>query len=112
MKLGTENPKKLVFMLVLLAAALYLLLRNFSEDTTAAAPAITTQPGAAGAPARRGAQSLALNTDDASPRRDLFRENESTQYKGTGRNHFNREAGPPKKAAPAVVAKPDGPPGA
>jgi len=110
MKLGGENSQKLALMLVLLAAALYLLLRNFSEDTTAAAPAITTQPGAAGAPARRGAQSLALNTEDPSLRLDLLRASESTQYKGTGRNIFNAEPEPPKQVAPAFVAKPIGPP--
>ena len=95
MKVDGQNSKKLALMLVLLASALYLLVRNFSEDTTAAAPAITTHAGTAAGPAR-GARPLPLNTEDPSLRLDLLRASESTQYKGTGRNIFNAEPPVPK----------------
>jgi hypothetical protein len=111
MKLGGENPKKLALMVVLLAAALYLGFRNFTEDTTAAAPAITTEAGAnAGGAARRVGRQLALNTEDPSLRLDLLRASESTEYRGTGRNIFNAEPEPPKPVASAIVPKPIGPP--
>src|SRR5437762_595758 len=85
MKVDGQNSKKLALMLVLLASALYLLVRNFSEDTTAAAPAITTHAGTAAGPAR-GARPLPLNTEDPSLRLDLLRASEPTQYTGTARN--------------------------
>ena len=114
MKLGTENPKKVIIAVCLLAVAAIVLVRGILSFSSQAAPE-ANMPPAAGAtgttaptalPARKGAPQIALqNNLDPRLRLDLLQSSESIHYEGNGRNIF-RVGAEPVKAIPKPVQPP------
>ncbi len=124
MKVGAENRKKLIFVGVLFAAAAFLFIRMMVgwnsaaasvpppkapqtsdfEQATATAP---TLPSASAS--KRGKGSAQPSLDPRLPL-SLLAQSEKLEYKGAGRNIFDRESMPqiPKPAASAI--KPPPPP--
>ncbi len=110
MKLGAENRTTMIVAFVLMAIAIFLLVRMFSgggQPAAAATPATTTAPApATSQPSRarrvRGrASGPRTNTAAVTPldprlRLDLLKQSEDTEYKGAGRNIFRAEAEIPK----------------
>jgi hypothetical protein len=118
LRLGNENPKKVVIAAVLLLFALYIVVRNFvfspSEGASSVAPAASVATPIASATAPAGpvqpilggkgpAQILPESSLDPRLRLDLLEASQNIEYKGNGRNIFR--AGPePPKPLPTTVA--------
>ncbi len=119
MKLGTENRKKTIIALALVAIAAVLLVRAFGgggDDNSPPAQTAATPPAAAKRPgtqtARKGQVYLAHSLDPTL-RFDLLKSSEDMTYQGKGRNIFRSEAPPPdipKAVEPDVKPGPPTPP--
>jgi hypothetical protein len=115
LKLGTENPKKVVIMVLLLLAAIFLLFRTLNTPDPQASTA-SGQPGPRPSVEQRRAQRASntqlLSNLDPTLRFDLLRPSEETTYKGSGRNIFKPQADPPPVIPKPIVAPtgPIGPP--
>jgi hypothetical protein len=106
MKLGAENPKKVLVVLLFFALAVGFALREiFSTSTSAAAAPVAAPQTAQSAPK----QASLLNSLDPSLRFDLLKASQDVNYKGSGRNIFNAEPEPPpvpKVQQPVLVYGP------
>ena len=124
MKLGTENKTKTAIALVLMALAVFLLVRAFrgGEDTPAP-KAVTAGPSTAGKAsqaqiakaqtAHKTAHAVPAQTLDPSLRFDLLKASEDITYEGSGRDIFRSQpevAAIPKPATPDVKPGPPIPP--
>ncbi len=115
MKLGTENPKKLGLMGLLLLFAVFLLYRNLDSPDPQAATA-GAQPSARPTPEQRrtqqAGQTQLANNLDPTLRFDLLKPSEDTTYRGSGRYIFKPQPDPPPVIPKPVVqpTQPAGPP--
>jgi hypothetical protein len=107
MKLGAENPKKVILTVGLMVIALVLFIYMvFGGSGSATASNTATQPVAAPAPAtesHQAAHAAALKARENSSldptlRTDLLASFEGVSYSGTGRNIFKAEPDPPSLA--------------
>jgi hypothetical protein len=112
MKIGSEDKKKLYWMVGLFGVAVLLLLRTFMSS---GAPASTVVASAApnssneleSNPAARG-RGKAAPPLDPTLRTDLLKNSEEAAYKGSGRNIFEEQLAPPpiEKPKQSVVVPP------
>jgi hypothetical protein len=118
-KLGADNPTKLIAAIVLLVLGLVLFARMITGPSPAAATAPAPKAGAApaqgrAAPARRTTRgktaSVLAPSLDPRLRLNLLKTSEDTKYEGTGRNIFRAEAPIPKPVASAMKQAPPPPP--
>jgi hypothetical protein len=118
MKLGADNPKKVIITAGLMVFALvlfvYMVFDKGSPATAAASNA--SQPGAStpATESRLAAHKAAVKSRvsdslDPSLRTDLLLASEGVVYNGTGRNIFKAEPDPPPLAAAPICAQPGGP---
>jgi len=127
MKLGTENKKKTVLAVALIAVAIFLVVRTLTGgggETTTPSPSSKAQaaanaPGPAAAakhkpaPAPGKPHPVLAQTLDPTLRFDLLKPSEDTTYKGSGRDIFRSQAPPPeidKVVTPPVNPGPPPPP--
>jgi hypothetical protein len=127
MKLGTENRKELVILLLLAVVALYAGGRMYFGKPTVAAntPVASATPATSTAKkppptttTRKYKQRTPLVASlDPTLRFDLLKSSEDQEYKGGERNIFNEQAPeipqpkfPPVKPGPSVPQPPPGPP--
>jgi len=137
MKLGTENKKKTLAAVALMALAVLLFARTMmaprSSDASAtpAKPALTPAAQQAlaasttsqskrqdyGRPQRKTLAMMIKPSLDPRLRLDLLKDSEDVKYEGTGRNIFDAESAPeiPTPKGPAMIeqraaAQPQGPP--
>jgi hypothetical protein len=121
MKLGTENRKELVILLVLAAVALYAGGRMYfgkptvAANTPVAAPfaPVAKKPMPATTTKKYKRKAPLVASLDPTLRFDLLKSSEDQEYKGGERNIFTEEAPPiPKPIAPPIkkVEVPTGPP--
>ena len=110
-KIGVENPTKLIAAIALMGVAIVVLLRSFGGSTPAAVPASTVPPVAVSqpvAPPRPVSRTKARGTKvsagprsiDPSLRYDWLKASEDTKYEGTGRNIFQLQAEIPQPVSP------------
>ena len=118
MKLGTENKRKTAVAVVLVAVAIFLVVRAFTGGQEAAstpqpstASVATKAPTTDTAAAKRKTapdggkpHALLAQTLDPTLRFDLLKPNEDVTYKGSGRDIFRSQAPPPE--IPKVVQQP------
>lgn len=110
MKIGTENRKKVIAMVVLLAVALPLFLYNFKDvfwgSNASAAPSVhapASQP-------KPGGALLAQDVSDPRLRLDILEASRKVKYEVGGRNIFTMEVEIPKVDTPVRPRPPIGPP--
>jgi hypothetical protein len=116
MKLGTEDKKKTAIAAVLLAVAIFFLVRAFrggeenSAPDAALRPAPTAQNGNTQT-TRKAAHPLLAQTLDPTLRFDLLKSSEDVTYKGSGRDIFRSQPEPPPIPKPQPMdVKPTPPP--
>jgi hypothetical protein len=123
MKLGTENRRELVILLVLAVAALFMIGRMYfgkptvaaNTPTAAVTPATSTvkKPQTSSTARKYKQKAPLVATLDPTLRFDLLKSSEDQEYKGGERNIFNEQA--PEIPKPIVspikkVEVPTGPP--
>jgi hypothetical protein len=103
-KIGTDNPIKTGFALVLGIIALLVLYRTYFGGESQAAPATATARPATKQNAKP------ISSLDPTLRTDLLRTAEQTKYEGKGRNIFMAQAEPiPQAQVPVIQQKPQEP---
>lgn len=115
MKLGADNPKKVILTaaLMIFALGLFVYMIFDKSDQGSASASNASQPAAA-EESRQAAHKAAVKSRfssslDPSLRTDLLLAIEGIPYSGTGRNIFKAEPDPPSVAIAPVCAQPGGP---
>lgn len=114
MKVGTEEKKKLIAMVILLAVFVFVLLYNFKDQIFGSASAANVPAAPVAAPqsqSKTGPSGSARDTTDPSLRLDVLEASRRVKYEAGGRNIFRMEAAPIKPTLLPVRGRdPIGPP--
>jgi hypothetical protein len=109
-KIGTENRKQVIAMVVLLAIAIPLVLYNFKDtfwgSNASAAPSVP----APATKSRPGGGLPTVDTSDPRLRTDILEASRKVKYEAGGRNIFTMEAEIPKVEATVRANREIGPP--